>query len=282
MKTNDLMIVFPVTSVGANYQSLPSLGCATTTLGVRTQTTTTAVYAETGRVPLFLRHQIKALKYWAKILNLSPDHPVKKAYSELFNLHSIGQKNWCTKIKTLLRDLGFINAWNVQRVVNVEMFTKNIWETMLNTYKYKTMESIKQSDSGTKLRTYKLFKDSFGMEPYLTVVKDPRYRTVLSRLRLSSHNLAVETGRHVNPKVPLTSRLCENCSLQNIEDELHFLLVCPKYASSREKLISELSCLFPNVSDLTTTDKFKFILQCEEQSALTQLGKYVYENFQRS
>ena len=250
------------------------------TLGVRPQTPTNAVYAETGRVPLYLRHHIKALKYWVNILNLTKGHPVKQAYNALHSLDSFGQKNWCTKIRILLWDLGFTNVWEHQHVENGKLFIKNIWDSMQTTYKNKNIEVIKQSGHETKLRTYKLFKDTFCLEPYLHIVKDSRYRTALTRLRLSSHKLSIETGRHVKPKIPVNSRLCENCNLQEIEDEVHFLLVCPKYTRARETLLHEFSKYIPDLQSLTLADKFKYILQCQEQSALVQLGKYLYENSQ--
>ena len=65
------------------------------TLGVRTQTTNDAVYAETGRVPINIRLQVKALKYWLRILKLPDEHLVKQAYNTLRYLDSLGQLNWC-------------------------------------------------------------------------------------------------------------------------------------------------------------------------------------------
>ena len=41
------------------------------TLGVRKQTPTPAIYGDTGRFPLIIRQHIKAVKYWCRILKLS-------------------------------------------------------------------------------------------------------------------------------------------------------------------------------------------------------------------
>ena len=49
-----------------------------------------------------------------------------------------------------------------------------------------------------------------------------------SKSRLSSHCLNIEQGRHKKPKVPLENRICHNCSMSMIEDEIHFLLQCPQ------------------------------------------------------
>ena len=43
-------------------------------------------------------------------------------------------------------------------------------------------------------------------------------------LRMSAHRLAIETGRHVKPKISKEERICKNCALEEVEDESHFLL----------------------------------------------------------
>ena len=52
-----------------------------------------------------------------------------------------------------------------------------------------------------------------------------KFQTSLSRLRLSSHRLEVETGRSTRPKkTPFENRKCKFCN--NLEDEYHFVLQC--------------------------------------------------------
>ena len=46
----------------------------------------------------------------------------------------------------------------------------------------------------------------------------------------------VERGRY--KKLDVSQRLCQNCNLDLIEDETHFLFQCPAHASDRSKLIS--------------------------------------------
>ena len=78
----------------------------------------------------------------------------------------------------------------------------------------------------TKLRTYKMFKSSFTIEPYINLVRNRNQRKSLSRFRLSAHNLDIERLRYQN--VPLNKRLCRYCcdispnDEQNIDDEISF------------------------------------------------------------
>ena len=50
-------------------------------------------------------------------------------------------------------------------------------------------------------------------------------------MRLSSHSLFIETGRHQN--IPRNERICKNCSLNEIKDEYHFVVICPFYDNLR-------------------------------------------------
>ena len=55
------------------------------------------------------------------------------------------------------------------------------------------------------------------METYLDQIEINKYRVALSKFRLSSHNLEIETGRHGN--IPRADRKCTKCNSDVIEDE---------------------------------------------------------------
>ena len=59
-------------------------------------------------------------------------------------------------------------------------------------------------------------------------------RVVITRWRLSSHDLRIETGRYTKPKTPKNDRKCTICPLR-VEDEHHVIFVCPLYSSVRRK-----------------------------------------------
>ena len=70
-----------------------------------------------------------------------------------------------------------------------------------------------------------------------TTRKNPS-RKSLVRLRISSHELWIETGRY--DKIPRDERLCSLCNCNKIEDETHFLLDCPSYSSIRDRFFSKI------------------------------------------
>lgn len=114
----------------------------------------------------------------------------------------------------------------------------------------------------SKLRTYKEFKQEVQLENYLLTIKDITKRKQFRRLRISSHQLHIETGRHRKPrKTPVDERICRLCNLNVVEDEKHFIMVCPLYNSERKLLIDKLNS-FTNFCNLTENEQFVFIMSC--------------------
>ena len=74
--------------------------------------------------------------------------------------------------------------------------------------------------------TDRTFKINFGCEDYLSVVKTRKHRVALSKLRMSCNSLRIETGRYERPLIPLDQRICFNCEVDIIDDEVHFITNC--------------------------------------------------------
>ena len=82
-----------------------------------------------------------------------------------------------------------------------------------------------------KLSTYKRFKDRIEYENYIDVIKDVKKQKMMSRFRISNHQLAIERGRYT--KVPRENRVCPFGCAGEIEDEEHFLMACKIYKNER-------------------------------------------------
>ena len=50
---------------------------------------------------------------------------------------------------------------------------------------------------------------------------------------LFAHQLELERGKFFN--IDRSERICKHCSLRNVEDEFHFILICAFYERIREK-----------------------------------------------
>jgi hypothetical protein len=84
---------------------------------------------------------------------------------------------------------------------------------------------------------------------------------------MSSHKLEVEQGRYYN--VAKNKRICKMCTKSEIEDEFHFLLVCPCYDNFRKMYIKKYYYEKPS------TYKLIQLLSTENVTDLCKLGKYL-------
>ena len=90
----------------------------------------------------------------------------------------------------------------------------------------------------TKMQYYRtsflqLSQDGFIERPqYLEVYLPHASRMAIGQLRVSSHQLEIETGRAA--QIPRLQRLCRLCHT-GVEDEEHFVCTCPAYQSIREQ-----------------------------------------------
>ncbi len=95
-------------------------------------------------------------------------------------------------------------------------------------YIMKTSDDIFNSEKFPKLRIYKKFKQDFRLENHLLHLENKGHQIALTKFRISSHNLRIETGRYENnSKLEPYERLCIFCDRLAIENEFHFLLECP-------------------------------------------------------
>jgi hypothetical protein len=57
----------------------------------------------------------------------------------------------------------------------------------------------------------------------------------LCKFRISAHKLNIEVG-HYN-KTPRNERFCKKCNTSEIEDEMHFLLLCNHFETDRKNIL---------------------------------------------
>ena len=63
---------------------------------------------------------------------------------------------------------------------------------MFDTYLFDWQSKLSDIVKNPILRTYRIIKQDFKMEPHLYHVQDTRYRNAITKLRTSSHELAIE------------------------------------------------------------------------------------------
>ena len=111
---------------------------------------------------------------------------------------------------------------------NLEQIYSDCWSSFINS-----------CQSQGKLKVYSSIKKSFELENYL--LQFPIHiRRNLTKLRISAHSLAIETGRYSKPnKTPIEKRICYYC--KEVETEFHFIFKCSLYNAERNLLYNDLS-----------------------------------------
>ena len=137
------------------------------------------------------------------------------------------------------------------------------------------MTRIMNNKNG-KLRTFLKFKNEYCLETYLLHSKNLNHLTALARLRMSSHTLAIETGRHSKPNIAKEKRLCKYCDLNEVEDEQHFLLRCTLYETLRKNLL-KATALESNL--LSDEDTFISLMSSQDGKIVKAMGIFVYSAF---
>ena len=171
--------------------------------------------------------------------------------------------NWASHVKEILDSHGLGNIWLQQFEIQIPL--NEIKQRILDTYYQSWNADISNSQ---RLSTYSTIKHTFEQEKYLNCIQEKKYRIAYSRLRVSSHNLAIESGRYTN--IPREHRICTFCIQNLVENEYHMVLVCPFYRDLRVKYLKPYYCRWP------TINKFKSLLTSNSPPVIKNLAKFIY------
>lgn len=251
------------------YQHYPSIEKVNTKackqfLGVSSKSPNVAALGECGRQSIYTKCMIRCISYWAKLI-IMPHHRLNyKCYIMLYELDNMGKVTWASHIKNVLFKYGFGIVWISQDIGSISAFLSIFSQRVRD---IDMQDWFSELSSLNKLRSYREFKSLLIPEQYLLSVTILDHRRALSRLRCSSHKLNIEIGRRYG--IDAEDRICNLCTLDEIEDEFHFVLVCPFFAGKRNELPA-WAINFP------TRHKFNLLLKSTDNSVLSHLSKYVY------
>lgn len=240
-------------------------------LNVKKSTNLDGLYGELGRYPMKITRQLIMIRYWTKIIK-SPNPLIRAVYNMLEmdtnNGNSYSGLNWAHQIKSIFYNIGMQYVWDEHHTLEISYI--HIKQRILDIYKQTWYTSINNS---SRLASYSLFKHEFKLEKYLSYIPDKKYQIALTKLRLSSHDLAIETGRYTN--IDRQLRICRKCNMGFIENEYHFLLVCTNYRDLRQKYFKPYYCRWPSVH------KFIDLMSNNSVRIINNLAKFVYFAFKK-
>ena len=201
-------------------------------LNVSIRTPNAMAYGELGRYPLYVNLSVKCIKYWLRILKM-PHHRLPfKAYRMLVYLHENNRNTWATSVCFFLHKYGFREAWIHQSVGDENVFLKLLRCRLINEFEDQWHSNLVQSE---RFSLYRTFKNGLNLSPYLECVKHIKARMSLIRVRLGVSQLNMHKLRF-RTNASDTELSCPFCEHQ-LENEVHFVLKCPKYRSLREEYI---------------------------------------------
>ena len=214
--------------------------------------------SECGRRPLLI-DMIKRHILYIQDIQTRKKSLVTKAWE--FELSNTISPNFTT----------YINKFNLNLNDISNLRKHKINETLYNIYDRFWKIELDKSPNAT---SFKHYKNSINFESYLSQTKSVKYRIGISRFRLSNHNLMIEKGRHLKPKLERNARKCYMCK-DKIEDEEHFLITCPLFSPQRKTLdnICKENC--ERYTNFTTNQKFVFIMSNENVNIIKALGQFV-------
>ena len=187
---------------------------------------------------------------------------------------------WYNKVAHLKKQIN-VHSPIYQTKNGIKNYRKRILTHMTKKYEdywHKELNretSKSKNKGGNKLRTYKILKQNFHLEPYLNHIDNTEHRRAVTQLRLSSHSLNIESlrGSIHDPE----QRKCDTCTLDEKEDEIHFIMRCQRYNAQRQKLLSMMHQNINNTSPYNDTHWYIFLMTNEDKTICKALGKYIYE-----
>jgi len=123
-----------------------------------------------------------------------------------------------------------------------------------------------------KLSLYKSVKNRLVYEGYLDVLNVRTFRYCYDNFRIRSHTLGVELALYKN--TPPENKLCKCCTLNCIEHEGHFLLVCDNYSVIRSSYLPKYYCEYPTVF------KMRLLMSSDNTNIIKSVATYLYHDFQ--
>ena len=117
------------------------------------------------------------------------------------------------------------------------------------------------------------------MKNYLDNISNFKYRRAIARLRVSSHDLMIEKGRHHTIKLDIEKRLCSFCG--KIEDEIHFLVLCPLYSNERSEFYRNINLDKYAINNMNPYTIFCLLMNLKLKDHLEKLGEFIHSAFNK-
>ena len=246
-------------------------------LGVNRHTHSLTARAEVGRYPLSIYMFSQTIKYWASTLG-QQGKLAHAALMEDIKLHVAGHGTLTSIVHFIYKsayDQDVLTHYDphVSRPNQLKLKCEKYLQGQYQTCFY---DQQNRDEVSHRLKSYIDIKQDYTTETYLLLRMPLNITRPISRLRLSDHDLHVETGRYNKPKkTPFENRTCLHCRT-TIEDQLHFMTTCPLYDKDRQELEAVYRRNHPDVTAKSNEHKYKLYIQPDSIAQTIATSKFIY------
>ena len=227
-------------------------------LGISKRACVNAALLEVGFYPLHIDAKMRVLRNWLRISQGYCNSLMKKFFSSEDSVDG----SWKFEVESLLKKYGFGFIFNAEDDTKISFIQKKI-ETFLK----KLFIEGAISNMTTPTSKMLLFAGMVdGSKPlYISKVSCVKNRVLLSKMRMSDHDLEVQKGRYNN--TPRNERVCMHCNTQ-VENEEHFMLHCKLYEEFIADRDASILSIYPHYNSLNDWEKVKFLLNGNSEDVI--------------
>ena len=192
------------------------------------------------------RTQCKMIRQYSRILNMDNSRLTKRVYlwDKSLNDENI-ISSWCSEVKSVLSSCELTSVYETGRAFPLACTL----EKMKQKFRIDQAQYLKaECEQMPKLRTFMTFKQFDKLPAYVTKPLSFFQRKALSKIRLGSLELRIESGRFARPRLQVHERVCLLCRDRNqadglelsVETEFHFIYVCTHFNTLRSSWLESL------------------------------------------
>ena len=214
-------------------------------LGVHKYASIDYLFGDMGWAPSKLRREISMLRYWNRLITMENTRLTKN----IFNIEYQLSGHWCKMIGNIFKNIGLYQLYELKQTCNLKLCEEKLLELH-------SLNWLKQVKNKPKLRSYIQWKDNCCVDKFVSLNLNRSHRSILAQIRSGTLPLEIETGRFKGLK--LEERVCKLCDENQIESEVHFILLCKCYRKNREQFFNKIGINLTNyVADTLMKDLFE-------------------------
>jgi hypothetical protein len=225
--------------------------CIRSFLGVHKYASNAAINGDVAWTPPVVRRKICMLKLWSRIISMGDTRLTKKVL--IWDYYTRRANTWCSNIRNIFQETDQMHIYDTMSVcneANIVIATDILSSNAVDAWKQTVLTQ-------PKLRTYKLYKQSYETESYVQMNLSRSSRSLLAQLRSGTLPLLIETGRFINLKPE--ERICPLCR-EEPETEEHFVFKCHEYIQFRIPMLQKVYRYYSDFSDLPINSKWSIIM----------------------